>query len=83
MGSRYPKIQLFNFVNNITDPCVIDANQWLPGNIENQRMAVSEVFFKIKLIFFLDTLILKIFFKIIKINNFRVDLSDISAKKLH
>ena len=30
---------------------------------------------------FLDTLIQKIFFQIIKINNFRGDLTDISAKK--
>ena len=43
------------------------------------RMRSSEVFFKIKLNVFLDTLILKLFFKIIKIPNFRGDLSDISA----
>ena len=44
-------------------------------------MATSEAFFKIKLNCFLDTLILKIYFLIIKINNFRGDLSGISAKK--
>ena len=38
-------------------------------------------FFKIKEIVFLDTLILKIYFLLIKINNFRGDLSGIPAKK--
>ena len=40
----------------------------------------SAVVFKIKCIYFLDTLILKIIFLITKLNNFRGDLSDISAK---
>ena len=40
----------------------------------------SGAFFKIKLNCLLDTLIRKIYFLIIKINNFRGDLSDISAK---
>ena len=44
-------------------------------------MSCSEVFFKIKLNIFLDTSILKIILYIIKINNFRVDVSGISAKK--
>ena len=45
------------------------------------RLVVSsEVFFKIKSILFLDTLILQIYFLIIKINNFRGDVSDISAE---
>ena len=42
--------------------------------------ATSEVFFKIKLKYFLDTLILSTYFFIIKINNFPVDFSSISAK---
>ena len=40
----------------------------------------SEVFSKIKLLFFLDTFILQIYFSIIKINNFVGGLSDISAE---
>ena len=44
------------------------------------HVRVSEVFFKIKIYYFLDTLILLIFFLIIKIIIFRGDLSDISAK---
>ena len=42
--------------------------------------AGSEVFFQNLIIYFLDTLILYLIFLIIKINNFRGDLSDISAK---
>ena len=41
----------------------------------------SASFFKTKLIFFLDILIQKTFLYIMKINNFRSDLTDISAKK--
>ena len=41
---------------------------------------ISEVFFKILIILFLDTLSQQIFFLIIKINNFWGDLSGISAK---
>ena len=40
----------------------------------------SASIFKIKISFFWDTLILKRFFKIIKMNIFRGDLTDISAK---
>ena len=40
----------------------------------------SEVFFKIKFIHFLDTLILRIYILIIKINIFRGGLSDVSAE---
>ena len=43
-------------------------------------MTLSEVFFKIWLFLFLDNLILKIIFLIIKINNFQGDLRDILAK---
>ena len=39
-----------------------------------------EAFFKNKFSFFWDALILKVYFLIVKIINFRVDLSDISAK---
>ena len=42
-------------------------------------MKISEVFFRF-FVFVLETLILKIYFLIIKINIFRGDLSDISAK---
>ena len=42
--------------------------------------ATSEVSFKIKSFIFFDTLILQIYFLIIKINIFRGDLSGISAK---
>ena len=45
------------------------------------RYTSSEGFFKIKSNDFLDTLILNIFFDIIKTNNFRGDLSDISGEK--
>ena len=41
----------------------------------------SEVFFKIKSNIFLDTLILKLLYKFIKIDNFRGELSDVAAKK--
>ena len=41
----------------------------------------SASFFKIKLKYFLDTLIQKIYFLIIKMYNFRGELSDISAEK--
>ena len=41
---------------------------------------VSDVFFKIKLLFFSDTVIPSIYFLIVKMNIFRGDLSDISAK---
>ena len=40
----------------------------------------SASLFKIKYIFFVDTLI-QVFFKILKINDFRGDRSDISDKK--
>ena len=50
-------------------------------NSLKQALLLSASFFKIKLNIFLDTLIQKIFFQIIKINNFRDDLTDISAKK--
>ena len=40
----------------------------------------SEVFFQNQIDLFMDTLILKIIFLIIKLNNFRGDLRDISAK---
>ena len=43
--------------------------------------STSASFFKIKLNYFLDTLIQILFFQIMKINNFRGDLNDISAKK--
>ena len=43
------------------------------------RPHTSEAFLKITLLLFLDTLILLIYFLIIKINNFRGDLSDASA----
>ena len=39
----------------------------------------SEAFFKIKFSLFWDALILKVYFLIVKIINFRGDLSDISA----
>ena len=42
--------------------------------------ASSEVFLKVKLILFLDTLILYMYFFDNKIDNFRGDLSTISAK---
>ena len=45
-----------------------------------QRAASTVFFFKIKFIQFLDTVILYIYFLIIKINIYRGDLSDISAK---
>ena len=48
--------------------------------IEKRYTGISEAFFKIKLNCFLDTLILKISFWIIKTNNFQGDLNDISAK---
>ena len=53
------------------------------GARECLMVSVSEVFFKIKLNIFLDTLILKRKIIIIKINTFRGDLSGITAKKLH
>ena len=53
----------------------------LEKGFAGQQMAPSEAFFKIKLLLFLDTLILQIHFLIAKINYFRGDLSDISAKK--
>ena len=40
----------------------------------------SEVFFKIQIYIFLNTLTLQIYFLILKINTFRGDLSDVSAK---
>ena len=43
-------------------------------------MLGSEAFFKIIIIIFIDTLILQIYFLIIKLNIFRGDLSSISAK---
>ena len=50
-------------------------------NVDRNGMVMNrDVFFKIKLKIFLDTLIVKKYFFIIKINNFRGDLSDISAK---
>ena len=45
------------------------------------HLGISASFFKIKLNIMLDTLIQKIFFEIIKINNFRGELTDNSAKK--
>ena len=44
-------------------------------------LAVSASFFKIKLNVFLDTLIQNKLFKIMKINIFQGELTDISAKK--
>ena len=41
----------------------------------------SEVFFKIKLLFFENASVLKIFWYAMKINNLQGDLSDILAKK--
>ena len=65
--------------NEIISGCVdpdhglfIEEYLWIIG---------SASFFKIKYIIFLDTLIQKIFFEIIKINNFRGELTDNSAKK--
>ena len=46
----------------------------------SRRMTSSEVLFKIKLMGFFGTLMLQIHFLRIKINNFRGDLSDVSAK---
>ena len=46
-----------------------------------RHLSISVYFFKIKLFICFDTLILKIYFFIIKIHNFRGDLSSISAKK--
>ena len=43
-------------------------------------LTIIDVFFNSKLTDFLDTLILQLYFLIIKINNFRGDLSNISAK---
>ena len=45
------------------------------------QVSASASFFKIELNVFLDTLIQKIFIKIMKINNFRGELTDISAIK--
>ena len=48
--------------------------------LRKQHAASTEVFFKIKFTQFLDTLILYVYFLIIKIKKIRGDLSDISAK---
>ena len=48
---------------------------------EHKHIRTSEAFFTNILNYFSDTLILEIYFKIIKINIFWGDLSGISAKK--
>ena len=56
------------------------SSRGTPLLCQSAGISASEAFFEIKLNCFLDTLLLKIFFFMIKINNFRGDLSDISAK---
>ena len=50
------------------------------GAARGPTMLSSEVCFKFKFIFFVDTFILRIFFQIVEMNDFRDGLSDISAK---
>lgn len=45
------------------------------------RIRVSEAFFEIKVSIFLDTFILRLLFLMIKIHDFRGDITDISFKK--
>ena len=56
------------------------SSRGTPLLCQSAGISASEAFFEIKLNCFLDTLLLKIFFFMIKINNFRGDLSDRSAK---
>ena len=49
------------------------------GTIQTLRVCTSEVFFKAKLIYFLDTLSLQMCFLTVEIIDFRGDLCDISA----
>ena len=64
---KYLKTNLFDFENRST--------------AARTPAPFSVFFFQNEIIYFSDTLILKIYFLIIKINIFRGDLSGISAKK--
>ena len=75
-GGREPSPPL----REIKMPWIMPVYLGAKHTVENAPwLPTSEVFFKIKFVYFLVTLILEMHVLIIKINNFRADLSNILA----